>query len=130
MPYFLLAIGFFLLLYGGYLLKKENNVQGEGFHELLEEQNRDREEYIKLLAGNQDLKGRLDSVETKLDYITGKMDLLHKSQPDCLDCGGAANQIDTVKNKKLPMEGNTEPSLNMGKGEVRFIQNLLKKVRG
>ena len=115
MPYFLLAAGLLLIVYGGFLLKKENQIHGEGFHDLLAEQSRDREEYIKLLAGNQDLKLRLNSVEAKLDHVSDQLERMDQYQSRDFDAGLAFDNIDTGS------------SFNMEKGEVRFIQNLLEK---
>ncbi|HHY81535.1 MAG TPA: hypothetical protein GX505_02520 [Clostridiales bacterium] len=125
MPYLLLSVGIILLIYGGYLLKKENDVN-RSFQELLDEQNRDKGDYVKLLAANLEVKTRLDSLETRLEYILDRLDQIHKSASIDSDWDTAANQAGTIEAGVLP-EKITKTSLNMGRGEVRFIQSLLKK---
>lgn len=143
MPYFLLVLGLFLLFYGGYLLKKENNDRKEEFRELLDIQNADNKEYVKLLAVNQELKTQLGSIENKLTQFLNQVEFAHKyrqnrpeyySASDNLDEADAAQSTDKTESVHLASEQTetedtvrTGASANLRKGEVRFIQNLLEK---
>ena len=126
LSYFLLVIGLILIFIGGYLLKKENKVKGESFQELLEEQNTDKTEYIKLLAGNQGLKIQLDTIEDKLEHISVQLELVGKEQYNNTDCGTPAQMIESMESDRRSVE-DKRTSLNLRKGEVRFIQDILEK---
>jgi hypothetical protein len=126
LPYLLPVIGFILILYGGYLLKKESKEQGTEFKELLDKQNRDSEEYNKPAAKNQDIKNRLDSVESKLGRILDILESMCRHQPGCPGYVSTVDKAEKVNNEELSAE-DTDTSRNMGKGEVKYIQNLLRK---
>ena len=103
MPYFLLAAGIFLLLYGGYLLKKENNVTNAGFRQILSRQSTEREEYISLLALSQEIKSKLDYTDNKLDHILQELEAANKSQ--AADPEEYASNADYTDDGLLDREG-------------------------
>jgi seryl-tRNA synthetase len=125
------------------LLKKENNVRKEKFQGLLNMHNTDNEEYIRLLAANQDLKARLDSIENKLDQFMDQVEFIYKNRANLPGHNSAdddstydeeVENLDKVEAEQLTSEQIetedtliTGPSANLGKGEVRFIQSLLEK---
>src|SRR5690606_36083086 len=100
-----------------YLLKKENKLQETGFKEILGETSSDIEGYAGLLARKQELKLRLDSLHTKLDSISGMLDLTYTNQRDYNGLHApSADMEEAGKNRELAAEDKV-PSLNMGKGE-------------
>lgn len=142
MPYFLLAAGIFLLLYGGYLLKKENNVTNAGFRQILSRQSTEREEYISLLALSQEIKSKLDYTDNKLDHILQKLEAANKSQAadpeeyasnaDYTDDGLLDREGTRGSDEAPPEDTGADPDdagarPNMEKGELKYIRKLLKE---
>lgn len=139
MLYFLIATGMILIFFGGYLIKKENKEHGEIFQEIMEEQQKDNDGYIKLFALNYEMKDRLLSVEDKLDHILDRMEHVQQSQPNkpeyratpvrqdsTPDYEAAAIKIREMTDKNMSVE-EMAAALNIGKGEVLLIQKLLEK---
>lgn len=134
MPYFVLALGIIMVFYGGYLIKKENKENVEVFQGLVEEQGRDKDEFIKLMAANEDLKVHLYHLESQLDHISAQLEQVEEDKaaqyqtdkPIGPDYWAAADKIAEMKRSNMSLD-QIAASLNMGKGEVLLIQNLLEK---
>ena len=124
----LLTVGILLIVWGGYLVRKEKQgEETETFQEVLVEQGREKGDFIRLLAANQDLKERLESVENKLDGMAVRLEQVRGDEPKTdPDYGEAAYKIAEMTKKKLSVE-EMATSLHMGKGEVLFIQKMLEK---
>ena len=132
MLYFLMSAGILLILCGGYFIKREKQGEqgkGEDFQAVVEEQEQKNGEFIRLLAANQDLKIRLESVEDKLDGISTRLERPGQISEDKTvgpDYGAAACKIAEMKKKNMSVD-DMAAALHMGKGEILFIQRLLEK---
>ena len=134
MPYFFLITGIILLVYGGYLLSKENNVKNTGFQELLSKQSNEREEYIRLLTLSQEIKSKLDYADDKLDHILNQLKSINITPADNYrykSDTGIFNDEKKQAGEEGPPYNNTNKNVkklsNMEKGEVKYIQKLLKE---
>ncbi|SJZ52457.1 DUF6115 domain-containing protein [Garciella nitratireducens] len=149
MLYFLLFLGILLIFYGKRSIKRKEEVSGEAFQEiLLEEQGKDR----KALLINYELKTQLLTIQDHLEWLISKIEDLEEEIKEIKQekrriMEGNEKTIEKVSHKKS--KSNDEQAqimekilkltkedksieeiasiLHIGKGEVLFIQNLLKK---
>ena len=121
MPYFVLVMGIIIMFFGGYLIKKENKVNGEAFQGLVEEQGRDKGGLLRLMAANEDLKNQLYHLESKLDQISAHLEQMEVDKPATdhqadrpigPDYWAAANKIAEMKRSNMSVV-HIAASLNM-----------------
>jgi len=111
MIWFLSVIGLLLVIYGGYLIKKENiEKRGESFNQILEDKREDRDGSVELAAITYEMQARLASVEDKLDKVLLQVAEIQQGS------GRAEDDHSLVL-------------LNENRGEVQSIRKLLKDLR-
>ena len=142
MIYVLLAIGIILIITGIKLKENETKRRGKAFREVMSVQERDKGEYIKLMALNQELLNRVGFIEQRTEEIINNLALIQHSvgnmlsmpddgskgreQEEAQDYSDVVSKIDKMMKCNMSVD-EIATSLNMGKGEVLLIQRLLQK---
>lgn len=141
MIYILLVIGIVIILFGWHLTKKQEIEQQGLFKEVLVQEKDHNQEYIKLQVLLYDLKDQISSIEDKLDKNL------------MIDKGNTEDEVvDDLKQESIQKENKKDVSsdyniildevkemikenktveemaahLNLGKGEVILLKNLLR----
>lgn len=131
-----------MMIYGWKSMGKEKEVQGQAFRNVMIEKERDNPEYIQLLTMNHELKTQLSTIENKLETMLLYMENIEKEKEKKQEDQGnieeifqekfppeyrhRAEQIEKMTKEDKSLE-EIAVALNMGKGEVLFIQRLLEK---
>lgn len=148
MLYALLIIGIVLIAYGLLLIRDEKQRRGETFKEIIVEKEKDDSQYISLLASNQELTKKVNSIDTRMaEVLTGFVDIQdmlgradqeshtkvdqesHTKADDAninMEYGQLAQKIKRMLRANMAVD-EIATDLNIGKGEVLLIQKLLEK---
>lgn len=123
-------------------MNQEKEIKGQAFREVIIEKERDNPEYIQLLTMSHELKIQLSTIENKLEIMFLHMENIEKEKgkeqepqeniekisqekfpPEYRE---AAKQIEKMTKEEKSIE-EIATAVNIGKGEVLFIQKLLEK---
>lgn len=141
MVYILLVIGLSLVFLGLYMIQEEKKTRSRTFKDFVVAEERDNSDYINLLASNQDLIRKVNNLDKRLgqlqegcEDIREILGLLSEESPT-VENGEKETDIvygDLEKRVEKMLRANMTvdeiaTALNIGKGEVLLLKNLLVK---